>query len=105
MAIIHTPHTDTLAPSPAELHRILRREVSVVVQVAERKLLIAQILNLGVGTIIEFAKSSDQPLKLLVGNQPIAGGQAVKVGENFGLRISEVGDVEQIIQSMSGKAC
>ena len=51
----------------------------------------------GTGAIIEFSKSSEEPLELLVNNKTIAVGQTVKVGENFGIRLTTVGDVKQAI--------
>ena len=85
-----------------ELKRILRLEVPVIVKLAERRLTLAEVMRLGVGAIIEFSKSSEEPLELLVNNKPIGVGETVKVGENFGLRITQVGDVRQIIKSLGG---
>jgi flagellar motor switch protein FliN/FliY len=85
-----------------ELQRILRLEVPVIVRLAERKLQLSEVMRLGTGAIIEFAKSSDEPLVLLINNKPIGLGETVKVGENFGLRITQVGDVRQIIASLGG---
>jgi flagellar motor switch protein FliN/FliY len=59
------------------------------------------VLRLGNGSIIEFFKSSDQPLELLINNKTIAVGETVKVGENFGLRITQIGDIKQIIEAMN----
>jgi flagellar motor switch protein FliN/FliY len=84
------------------LGRILRLEVPVIVKLAERKLLLSEVMRLGVGAIIEFIKSSDEPLHLLINNKAIAVGEAVKVGENFGLRIKQVGDLKQLIASLGG---
>jgi flagellar motor switch protein FliN/FliY len=60
----------------------------------------SEVLRLGVGAIIEFSKSSDEPLELLINNKPIAVGVTVKVGENFGLQITQIGDVKAVIRSM-----
>ena len=84
-----------------ELKRILRLEVPVIVKLAERKLTMVEVLRLGNGSIIEFFKSSDQPLELLINNKTIAVGETVKVGENFGLRITQIGDIKQIIEAMN----
>jgi flagellar motor switch protein FliN/FliY len=86
-----------------ELERILRLSVPVIVTLAERKLNLAEVLRLGVGVIIEFSKSSDEPLELRVNNRAIGLGQAVKVGENFGLRITQIGDVKSVIRSMGNE--
>lgn len=92
------------APAPqSELRRILRLEVPVIVKLAERKLMLSEVMRLGVGAIIEFVKSSDEPLELMINNKTIAVGETVKVGENFGLRITQIGDVRQIIQSLGAK--
>ncbi len=92
------------AVSGAELKRILRLSVPVIVNLAQRKLTLSEVLRLGVGAIIEFSKSSDEMLTLLVNNKPLALGEAVKVGENFGLRITQIGDVKQIIRTLGAKS-
>ena len=78
----------------------LCKDKPVIVKLAERKLLLSEVMRLGVGAIIEFVKSSEEPLELLINNKPIAVGETVKVGENFGLRITQVGDVRAVIRSM-----
>lgn len=83
-----------------ELRRILQLQVPVIVKLAERKLTLAEVMRLGPGAIIEFFKSSDEPLELLINNKVIGLGEAVKVGENFGLKITQVGDVKEVIRSM-----
>lgn len=96
MPVLHAEQRKT----PAELQRILKLEVPVIVKLAERKLNLSEVMRLGVGAIIEFTKSNDEPLQLLINNKPIGVGEAVKVGENFGLRITQIGDIRQIIQSL-----
>lgn len=94
------------APAPVayqnEMQRILRMHVPVIVRLAQRKILLAEVMRLGTGAIIEFVKSSSEPLELLINNKVIALGETVKVGENFGLRITRIGDVKQVIRSMGG---
>jgi len=84
-----------------ELDRILKMQVPVIVKLAERRLQLSEVMRLGAGAIIEFSKRSDEPLELLVNNKAIAAGETVKVGENFGLRITQVGDLKSTIQSLS----
>jgi flagellar motor switch protein FliN/FliY len=96
-------HAEQVRKSSSELQRILKLEVPVIVKLAERKLNLSEVMRLGVGAIIEFVKSNDEPLQLLINNKPIGVGEAVKVGENFGLRITQVGDIKQIIQSLGSE--
>jgi flagellar motor switch protein FliN/FliY len=89
------------APEPRhELGRILRLQVPVIVKLAERKLPMSEVLRLGVGSIIEFVKSNDEPLQLMISNKTIAVGEAVKVGENFGLRIKQIGTMKQLVTAL-----
>ncbi len=101
MAILHADPSRFDAPKN-ELRRILHMEVPVIVKLGERKLLLSEVMRLGVGAIIEFSKRSDEPLELLINNKTIATGETVKVGENFGLRITQIGDVRQTIETLGG---
>ena len=89
--------------SPSELRRILHLSVPVIVKLAERKLTLQEVMRLGPGAIIEFSKASDEPLELLINNKSIGLGDAVKVGENFGLKINQIGDVKEVIRSLGGR--
>ncbi|MBI4579794.1 MAG: FliM/FliN family flagellar motor switch protein [Planctomycetes bacterium] len=88
--------------SPVDLSRILNIEVPIIVQLSERTMPLADILNLTTGSIIEFDKPADSELDLKVNNKRVGSGQAVKVGENFGLRITQVGSVRDRIRAMGG---
>jgi flagellar motor switch protein FliN/FliY len=104
MPVLHAkPLEAPSAPSQMELGRILRLKVPLVVRLAERKLNVAEVMRLGTGVIIEFLKGSDEPLELLVNNKVIGLGEAVKVGENFGLRITQIGDVRQVVAALGGE--
>ncbi len=84
----------------AELQRILRIRVPVIVKLAERKYNVGDVLRIHQGSILEFSKNSDEPMELMINNKTIAVGEAVKVGENFGIKVQQVGDVQTIIKSL-----
>ncbi len=84
----------------AEVHRILRLNVPVIVKLAEKKFPCSEVLRMQVGAILEFNKASDEPLELMINNKTIALGEAVKVGENFGLKLQQIGDVKSVIKSL-----
>ena len=103
MAVLQSTRKPTpteAAVADSDLSRILRMEVPVIVRLAERRLLLSEVMRLGTGAIVEFFKRSDEPLELLINNKPIGVGETVKVGENFGLRITQIGNVKQIIEAM-----
>jgi flagellar motor switch protein FliN/FliY len=84
------------------LSSILRIEVPIIVRVGERRMTVAEAAALTPGAIIELPKRADEQLELLVNNIPIGQGQAVKVGENFGIGIEFVGDVRARIEALGG---
>lgn len=95
-------------PSPAkrrdpELTRILGLDVPVAVVIAEQALPVESILQITVGTILEFDVSFGAELSLVVGDRTIGRGNAVKIGENFGLRITVIDSVEQRIDAMGSR--
>jgi flagellar motor switch/type III secretory pathway protein FliN len=86
-----------------DIQRILGLSVPVTVVLAERDMQIGSVLDITVGTIIEFDVAFDAELTLQVGNRRIGTGQGVKVGENFGLRISAVGTVQERIDALGAE--
>lgn len=89
------------AEAERELQRILSLDVPVIVRLASRTMRLSEVLHLTTGAILEFDKSADADLDLLVSRQLIGGGQAVKIGENFGLRISEIVPVREKIEALT----
>ena len=81
---------ERLAHLPAYSRSLLRIEVPVVVTLASDEHAVKRILDLGPGTLLHFKKPCDEPLTLSVGNCDVAVGEAVKVGEKFGLRITSM---------------
>ncbi len=73
---------------PGYSRSLLRIDVPVRVVLASKKESLTDIIELANGTIIQFDKACDEPLMLHVGDQPVAQGEAVKVGDKFGFRIS-----------------
>lgn len=101
--VIQSQATKTGGTGDAHLEKIrglLALEVPVSVVLAERDLWIESILAIRIGTIVEFDVPFDSDLTLLVGNEPIATGLAVKTGENFGLRISTIKSVEDRVVAL-----
>lgn len=83
-----------------EVRRILGLSMPVSVIVASREMDIKSLLALTVGSIIEFDVMFDADLDLQIGGHSIARGQAVKVGENFGIRITVVETVHERIDAL-----
>jgi len=84
------PDRFSLLAESESLKRLLPIQVPVRVRLAETKMSIGQLLDLSVGTIIEFERTADSDLDLVANNIPIGYGNAVKCGERFGLRVIRI---------------
>lgn len=82
------------------LNELMKIEVPVIVQVAERSMPLQDVLALGPGTIIDLPKSVDEPLEILVNNKPVGRGRAVRVGENYGVQVQQIGGLDSRIRAM-----
>ena len=78
-------------PMPSTVDSILKLEVPIVVRIGEREMKLHEVLGLTAGAIIEIPKVADAELDLMVNNQVIGHGTAVKVGEKFGILVTFVG--------------
>lgn len=87
--VYHQPITD-FSQLPPYAHSLLQIEVPVTVNLASKKQSIDEIVDLGPGSIITFEKPCDDPLEICVDQIPIAIGEAVKVGEKFGVRVQKM---------------
>jgi flagellar motor switch protein FliN/FliY len=76
-----------LADLPTYARGLLNISVPVRVTLASQRTSIQEIIELGPGSIVKFAKTYDEPLDLMVGDRTLAQGEVVKVGDKFGLRI------------------
>jgi flagellar motor switch protein FliN len=85
-----------------ELSRTLSLEVPVIVRLGERALTLREVMGLVPGAIVELPKGAEEELDLLVNNKQIGVGAAVKVGENFGLRITFIGNARDRIRALGG---
>ncbi len=95
------PETKTVTVSK-DLRRILDLVVPVIVRLAEQDMPVKKVLDLKLGSILEFDKPFEAELDLIVANHRIGKGQAVKVGENFGLRATRIGKIQETIRALAG---
>jgi flagellar motor switch protein FliN/FliY len=84
------PPGATLDDLPKYTHSLLRIKLPVIVTLARTRQPVGRILELAPGSIIQFEKSCEELLELDVGERSIATGQAVKVGDKFGLQVNSM---------------
>ena len=87
---VNMTHT-TDDPKRVEFWRsLLKIDVPVSVTLAQQQLPIERILKFVPGVMIQFDKACDTPLALEIDGVKIAEGEVVKVGDKFGLRLTEI---------------
>ena len=75
---------------PRDLDRVLDVRIELAVELGRRRVRISEVLAMGPGSVIEIPKSADEPLDIMVNDQLVARGEAVVIGERYGVRITEV---------------
>jgi flagellar motor switch protein FliN/FliY len=64
--------------------------LQVSVEVGRARILLKDLLQMGEGYVVELEKLAGEPLDLYVNSRLIARGEAVKVGDKFGIKLTEV---------------
>jgi flagellar motor switch protein FliN/FliY len=79
-----------LSRLPHYSRSLLKIRIPVSVELATKKESVQDVVGLMPGTIIKFEKSCEELLQMVVGGQAIAQGEAVKVGDKFGFRVTSM---------------
>jgi flagellar motor switch protein FliN len=72
----------------------------VSVEVGRARILIKDLLQMGEGYVIELDKQAGDPLDLYINSRLIARGEAVKVGDKFGIKLTEVISQSDLIEHL-----
>jgi flagellar motor switch protein FliN/FliY len=87
---VHPVSSAASADSALRALRVLRVPVTVSVRLAERKMSLGAVVALVPGSLVTFSKSCEDLLDLYVNNRRYCQGEAIKIGESFGLKVSRV---------------
>ncbi len=74
--------------------------LQVSVEIGRSKILLRDLLKMGEGYVIELDKLAGEPLDLYVNSRLIARGEAVMVGEKFGIRLTDVVSTADRIENL-----
>jgi flagellar motor switch protein FliN len=81
------------SPAPQEgrgLDFLYDIPLQISVEVGRSKILLRDLLKMSEGYVIELDKLAGEPLDLYVNSRLIARGEAVMVGDKFGIRLTDV---------------
>ena len=74
--------------------------LQISVEVGRSKILLRDLLKMGEGYVIELDKLAGEPLDLYVNSKLIAKGEAVMVGDKFGIRLTDVVSTADRIENL-----
>lgn len=74
--------------------------LQISVEVGRSKILLRDLLKMGEGYVIELDKLAGEPLDLYVNSRLIARGEAVMVGDKFGIRLTDVVSASDRIENL-----
>lgn len=100
----YTSFEEGMKKLPAYMRSLLRIRVPVAVVLASASIPLRRLLEIGPGVIIAFKKPCDDTLSLEVGGHVIAVGEAVRVGNRFGLWITSMAMPQARFHKVVGKA-
>ncbi|MGC8819958.1 MAG: flagellar motor switch phosphatase FliY [Fervidobacterium sp.] len=74
--------------------------LNITVELGRTKLTLKEVMELGVGSLIELDKLTGEPVDVYVNNKLIAHGEVVVIDENFGVRITEIVSPKERLYSL-----
>ena len=72
------------------LDLLMNVPLRVTAELGKSKMMVRDILKLGVGSVVELDRLAGGPVDLLVNNKLIARGEVVAIDDNFGVRVTEL---------------
>jgi flagellar motor switch protein FliN/FliY len=76
--------------TPPNLDVLLDVPVSMTVELGSCLMPMREVLQLGVGSVVQLDKLASAPVELLVNHKLIARGEVVVVEDRFGIKVTEI---------------
>jgi flagellar motor switch protein FliN len=79
---------------------LLDVEMNITVRFGKTDIPLKEIVQFGVGSMIELNRTVSEPVELLVNNYPFARGEVVVIDGYYGVRVTEIGTPEERTQTL-----
>ena len=79
---------------------IMDVKLPVRVRIGKKRMLLKDVLNMDIGSVIELNQLANDPLEILVDNHVIAEGEVVIVDGNFGVQITTIGSKRERLKQL-----
>jgi len=81
---------------------IMDVKLPVRVRIGKKRMLLKDVLNMDIGSVIELNQLANDPLEILVDNHVIAQGEVVIVDGNFGIQVTTIGTKKERLTQLKG---
>ncbi len=89
--------------SDHDIERILEIPLEVSVELGRKRMRISELLALSVGSVLELGTAAGSPLSIYANNTLIARGEAVVVGERYGIRVTDIVSPKERVRRLGGE--
>ena len=83
-----------------KISRVLDIPIEITAVLGRTKMSLNEILELGRGSLIELDTLENQEVEILVNGKKVAYGQVVISNQNFGIKITQVLEPEELVNSL-----
>ena len=83
-----------------KISRVLDIPIEITAILGRTKMSLNEILELGRGSLIELDTLENQEVEILVNGKKVAYGQVVISNQNFGIKMTEVLEPEDLVNSL-----
>jgi flagellar motor switch protein FliN/FliY len=91
----NTPAAVAPARPARDMSHFLRKiPVTLTLEVGRADISLADLVNIGQGSVLELDKLAGEPLDIKVNGSVIGRAEVVVAGENYGLRVVELNDLD-----------
>lgn len=87
----------TATSNPDTIGLLMDMEMPLLIRFGSTRMLLRDVLALGAGSVVEFRRSPDEPVDLLVNGRVVARAMVVVVQGNYGVRITEIANQRDVV--------
>lgn len=92
--------TEAETPGDVNIDFLLDIPLSLTVEVGRAKLMIKDLLNFDINSILELRKKIGAPMDVRINDKLVAKGEIIVQNEKFGLKLTEILDKQERLKSL-----
>ncbi|MFB3784737.1 MAG: FliM/FliN family flagellar motor switch protein [bacterium] len=99
-AVFETFEDGEVMGDVTNLEIILNLELEIRVELGKTAATVRDVLQMGPGSVLELQKLNGEPVDLMVNQKPFSKGEMIVIGDHFGVRVTDILSVPEIIEAL-----